>query len=184
MSLTAQNILDVKEWIHDRLAAVTNIGDVIPTRHTFETKAAYWATVTAKTTRLTIDTDPIACCLFYLKRFELSEPGDSPTFDMIFGLFLFRESFPDRVDEADTPDVFDAKVFDFENRFDSALIGVRSKFYERAGIPGLVSGATVDRLPIEQAEPVASGESTFFPTVPGHFAELDLRIQVRIADEC
>lgn len=184
MSLTAADILTIKEWIHDRIASVQNIGDIIPTRHTFESKAAYWATVSAKTTRVTVETDPIACCLCYLKRFELSPPDERPTFDLIFGLFLFREAFPDRVDEADVPDTFDAKVFDFENKFDSSLIGIRSKFYQEVQPAGLVAGAAIWSLPIEQTEDVASGESTFFPTVPGHFVELNLPIQVRIDNEC
>lgn len=185
MSIGAADIRLIKKAVCDRLALVTGIGEVIPSRCTFAEKAEYWAMVSAKTTQKAIEKDGIACAMVYLAtpRRRVDEQNEK-IFVMDFAVRVFREAYPERVDQTSSPDAFRKKIFLSEDTFDAAVVNIGYQFREEVTVAGLSADLEATILPIDTTEgQIAFGPPDFLQTVEGH--QLDLTVSVEVVyDDC
>lgn len=185
MSISASDLRLIKKAICDRLSAVADVGQVLPSRMTFMDRSEYWATVEPKKKQKDIETDAIAFATVHVStpRRRVDELNDK-TFAIDYTVRMFREAFPARVDETAAPDTFRKKLLESEDTFDAACVNVGLGFREPFEVAGLSAdlNATVLAMDTGGAE-VLFGEPDWMPTVSGHHLEVQLSVEA-IYDDC
>lgn len=185
MSISAADMRLLKKAVCDRLANVTGIGEVIPSRQVFADKAEYFATVAPKAKQGATEKTAVACAMVSLSspRRRIDEQNDK-IFHMDFSVRLFREAFPGRVDETSSPDAFRRKLLASEDAFDAAAVNLGWQFREEFAVSGLSAGLEATVLPIDTTEgQIAFGPPDFLPTVEGHYLELTVTVEA-VYDDC
>lgn len=185
MSISAGDVRTVKKAVSDIVAAVSGVGEVIPTRASFPTKADYFACVSPKKTQKGVETGSVSCAMVFLVNpYRKTDPFNEQVFAMDFTVRLFREGFPERVDQTSSPDAFRKKIFLSEDTFDAAAVGIGRAFSGETTVSGLSAGLTATILPVEgQDAQIAYGPPDFLPSVEGHFLDLTVSVEV-VHDEC
>lgn len=178
------DIRTIKKALADTLATVPGIGEIIPAKMVFPSKAAYWAAVNALTTQKAIETQSAAFCMVGLSvpRVPVDEFNEK-VFNMVFEIRAFREAFDTRVDESTTPDAFNKKLFASEDTFDAAMVNLGYVFREEITIGGLGAGLTATILPVEADGGIEFGEPDFFPGVFGNYLGMTINVEV-VFDDC
>lgn len=185
MSISAADIRLIKKAVCDRLATVSGVGEVIPSRQVFADKAEYFATVGPKTKQRQTETEAVACAMVSLAspRRRIDEQNEK-IFHMDFTVRLFREAFPGRVDQTSSPDAFRKKLLASEDAFDAAAVNIGWQFREEFAVSGLSAGLEATVLPIDTTEgQIAFGPPDFLPTVEGHYLELTVTVEA-VYDDC
>lgn len=185
MSISAGDIRQIKKAVCDLIAPVSGVGEVIPTRISFPTKADYFACVAPKKTQKGVETEGIACAVVFLVNpHRRIDAQNEHIFAMDFTVRLFREGFPERVDQTSSPDAFRKKIFLSEDTFDAAVVNIGHAFSGETTVSGLSAGLAATILPVEgQDAQIAYGPPDFLPSVEGHVLELTVSVEV-VYDDC
>jgi hypothetical protein len=175
----------IKKAICDRVALVSDAGDIIPTRAFFTDKNEYWAMVSPKSRQKALETSGIACSMVYLSvPRRQNDPLNDKIFEMDFTVTMFREGFPTRVDETSNPDDFAKRIYLSEERFDTAIVNAAWQFRTEVTLAGLSNELTATILPVDLGEvAIDFGAPEMFPTVNGHFADFTVTVEA-IYDDC
>jgi hypothetical protein len=175
----------IKKAICDRVALVSDAGDIIPTRAFFTDKNEYWAMIAPKSRQKALETSGIACSMVYLSvPRRQNDPLNDKIFEMDFSVMMFRESFPKRVDETTNPDDFAKRIYLSEEKFDTAIVNAAWQFRNEVTISGLSADLKATLLPVDLADvAIEFGAPEMFPTVNGHFAEFTVTVEA-IYDDC
>lgn len=185
MTIAASDLRKIKKAICDRLATVSGIGEIIPSRVTFADRSEFWATVAPKKTQKAIETEPVACASVHASspKRRLDELNDK-LFAIDYSVKLFREGFPARVDETATPDAFFRKLVESEDVFDAAAVNAGFAFREPFDVPDLSADLKATVLPMDtEGAETQFGTPEWFPTIDGHHIELRLTVEA-IYDCC
>lgn len=185
MSITASDLRLIKKAVCDRVAAVTGIGEVIPSRMTFADKAEYFSMVTAKPTQKQIETGTIACAMVHMltPRRRIDDLNDK-IFRIDYAVRVFREAFPGKVDQTTTPDSFRKKILASEDSFDTAVVNLGFELRETVTVSGLSADMTAAILPLDtDGAEIQFGEPEQFPTVAGHYIDLTVTVEA-VYDDC
>lgn len=185
MSIAAADVRAIKKAVCDLLGAVTGVGEVIPTRMTFGSKADYWAMVSPKKTQKGTETAGVACAMVYLQNpGRKIDPQNEQIFHMDLAVRLFREGFPERVDETSSPDGFRKKILLSEETFDAAAVNVGRAFGAETTVSGLSAGLAATILPMDTTDgQISYGPSDFLAGVEGHGIDLVVTVEV-VHDDC
>jgi hypothetical protein len=175
MSLSAQNLRDVKQEICTRLAAVPNIGEVLPSRQTFASDTEYFNDADVQGSRKAMDKREIAFCQVYLANPRvLTGENDRRIFNLLYILRAFRKGFVSRVNEADA---FETKILLAEDVFDATCVSIGQKFSE--DITGVVvaSDFKANIRPVTTEQFIRYGKPEYIG-VEGFFLDFYLKVEV------
>jgi hypothetical protein len=174
--------------LFDKISQISEAGYVLPAPQIFVDAADFWALADPKITQKEIETTPVAYLMISRRRFEDEDPveegcEDNPLTFYDYNFRLFRQFYPDRVDESETPNDFLKRLNSSYETFCDAIDALKSAFQGVLPVDNLPEGWLVETNSLTQDDENQDiVESEEVPGVVGFLTDLGCRAAVLIND--
>lgn len=185
MAFTAENELEVRRHLATMVGNVPSAGYIIPSARYHSGIEDFWASVSSmKTTRDDVERSLIAATWIYPVSFlDIDNTGicpDKPVIHVTYEFYIFRQYGMERLDESETPDVFDSKVLKQEALFNEAWWGIKAEFQRNANIPGVDGFITKKTKPVTMPEDASTqAVCEFIPMAVGYALRLRETVEIK-----